>query len=138
MDSSAYLSTMLISLVHNFSIGVSERSSCSPDSTQMTNTSVTHYVSPVTHYVFPCHSLCISFQVLGGLNYWLDIVEQEMNETAVGKHNFHLREHAKVCREVDIYLKIFHVILEDMVDEVVYIIYIVIYFLRITKISRNL
>ena len=89
--------------------------------------------SPVTHYVFPCHSLCISFQVLGGLNYWLDIVEQEMNETAVGKHNFHLREHAKVCREVDNYLKIFHVILEDMVDEVVYIIYIVIYFCALPK-----
>ena len=76
MDSSAYLATVLLSLVHNFSMSV-----------------------------------------IGNIESWMNRIEADMNQIAVGKHMFHLRECEKICREIDIYIRTFHVVVDDMVLE---------------------
>jgi hypothetical protein len=47
----------------------------------------------------------------------MDKIEVDMNEIAVGKHIFHLRECEKVCKEVDSYIRTFHIVVDDMILE---------------------
>ena len=58
-----------------------------------------------------------NMDIIGSIEYWMDKIEMDMNEIAVGKHMFHLRECEKVCREVDSYIRTFHTIVDDMVLE---------------------
>ena len=73
IDSTAYLATTIIALIHNFGMNA-----------------------------------------LGSLDIWIDHIEKGLKDITVSKHIFHIRECAKICKEMGQYIYPFNKLANEM------------------------